>query len=735
MFRTVPEIIVTRCLKVLARLLITIMASVGASYGQSITDVLVLNETGSQPIIKSFILVDSTGNLDEKGIVSATNFKSYIKDVPVFQQTDVNIWMKFSIVNKTDNTTRFLDLQYSNISHLILYQLDKGALRKLSEGGNNKPFDLVHRTNPNFVFEVAMPKGDTITYYLLVNSHHPLLLPVVVENQKTLEASQRFQTLITGIYLGILLAIFFYNLFLFVSTLDKSYLIYIVFLFFVGMAQLTVSGYTFKCLWPGYPGFNRVALTTTSAIAGIAGIVFSIFFLHLKRFTPRLVRAFYVFIGLYLVSIAISIAGLNYYSYIMLNAIGIVAGLSLLAIAWYVARQGYKPAWFYFVAWISFLLGVIIFGLRNFNLLPYNTFTTYVVYVGSSIEAIVLSIALADKINILRKEKELSQAEALRISQENERLVKEQNIELERKVLERTEALSTANEQLTDAYSVLKDAQIQLVEAEKMASLGQLTAGIAHEINNPINFVKSNIKPLQLDIKDLFEVIDEYEKLHHADVAGVPVALQKIDRLKNDIDMPFVRTEIGNLMKGIEDGAERTAEIVRGLRNFSRLDESQLKTVNIHEGIESTLIILRNNIPEYIKVVRNFKADVEIDCFPGKLNQVFMNVLSNALQAIKSKLNKNAEEQIVISTRNVGEQEIEIIIRDTGPGMSASVKHKVFDPFFTTKDVGEGTGLGLAIVFKIIQEHQGKIEVLSNEGDGASFVITLFRTIPMKTAI
>jgi two-component system NtrC family sensor kinase len=161
-------------------------------------------------------------------------------------------------------------------------------------------------------------------------------------------------------------------------------------------------------------------------------------------------------------------------------------------------------------------------------------------------------------------------------------------------VAERTEELQSSNSNLSSALQDLKDTQIQLVEAEKMASLGQLTAGIAHEINNPINFVKSNIKPLQLDIKDLIEVIDEYGKLHGSENADITAKLAGIEKLKKEIDLDYVKNEIESLMKGIQDGAERTAEIVLGLRNFSRLDESEIKIVNIHEGLDSTLILLKN---------------------------------------------------------------------------------------------------------------------------------------------
>jgi two-component system NtrC family sensor kinase len=247
--------------------------------------------------------------------------------------------------------------------------------------------------------------------------------------------------------------------------------------------------------------------------------------------------------------------------------------------------------------------------------------------------------------------------------------------------------------------------------------------------------VKSNIKPLQLDFNDLIEIIDEYEKLHVKDIDEISEHLKGIDLLKKDIGLDFVKEEITSLMKGIENGAERTAEIVRGLRNFSRLDESMIKTVDIHEGIDSTLILLRSNIPAYITIVKDYKANGNIECYPGKLNQVFMNIVSNAMQAIKAKPHKTNDESIVIWTKDISDKQIEIGIKDTGTGMSDEIKHRIFDPFFTTKDVGEGTGLGLAIVFKIVQEHHGKIEVISSEGYGAEFKLILSDTILVKQII
>lgn len=681
---------------------------------------------------KASIFYDHTGNITPENVLSVTDFQDAGNKFPVMQVKGGNIWIKVALRNLTYDSSLYFNLPYSNISRIIVFKVVNSKLQKQYESGNSLLLKNTRRSIPNYIVSINLRHNDSALYIFKISSVHPLLFPLFLENKRSIEDSLIFQNTIISIFIGIVLAILFYNLFLFISTSDESYLIYIIYLFFLGLAQLSVDGYAYNFIWPDHPKINQYALTGASALAAISGIIFAMFFLHTKKFTPKIHPLFYFYIAVYFIGIILSLSGNNYLSYQILNYTSLIAGVTLIFVAAYISIKGYKPAYFYLVAWISFLIGMVIFVFRNLNILPYNNFTTYILYGGAAIEVILLSIALADKINILKKEKEVSQAQALKVSRENERLVKEQNIDLERKVTERTEELQSANGQLTSAFKNLKDAQIQLVESEKMASLGQLTAGIAHEINNPINFVKSNIKPLQLDFKDLMEVINEYDKLHNADSNEIQTQLKEITALKKSIDLDFVKSEIENLMKGIEHGAERTAEIVRGLRTFSRLDESVIKTVDIHEGIDSTLILLRSTIPANIAVEKVYTADGNIECYPGKLNQVFMNILSNAVQAIKGKRQMNEHEKISITTKDISDKVIEIRIKDTADGMSKEVKQKIFDPFFTTKEVGEGTGLGLAIVFKIIEEHAGKIEVISEEGKGSEFIITINNSIPDK---
>jgi two-component system, NtrC family, sensor kinase len=265
----------------------------------------------------------------------------------------------------------------------------------------------------------------------------------------------------------------------------------------------------------------------------------------------------------------------------------------------------------------------------------------------------------------------------------------------------------------------LKLAQTQLIQSEKMASVGVLTAGIAHELNNPINFVSGNVYPLQQDLDEVFSIIEKYdEAIDGNKLAGF---FTEVEALKEKMEFSFLIQEIFSLLKGIEEGAKRSSEIIKGLRSFSRLDDEMCQFYNIHEGIDSSLVLLQNKLKDGITVRKDYGEFDGLECFPSKLNQVIMNILTNSIQAMEG------EGELFIQTVSsaIG---IKIIIKDNGKGMTPEVKEHIFDPFFTTKDVGQGTGLGLSISYGIIEKHNGNIDVISEPGKGTEFIISLPRT-------
>ncbi|MEG4344555.1 AAA family ATPase [Microcoleus sp. A003_D6] len=315
------------------------------------------------------------------------------------------------------------------------------------------------------------------------------------------------------------------------------------------------------------------------------------------------------------------------------------------------------------------------------------------------------------------------------------------NQTLEQKVETRTLELQEKNTllreqaiQLELALQELQAAQTQLIQTEKMSSLGQMVAGIAHEINNPINFIYGNLTHASDYFYDLLGLLNLYQE-------QLPNATPEIQNFAENIDMEFLISDFPRLLDSMQVGAERIRQIVLSLRNFSRLDEAVMKRVDIHEGLDSTLLLLQNQLkvkPEYpgIEIIKEYGQLPEVECYAGFLNQVFMNILSNAIDAIEESLVTSPIEsipkkksQVRIRTSVINSNQVEIRIADNGAGMTEEVSQKIFDPFFTTKRVGSGTGLGLAISYQIVVEkHHGRLTCISALGQGAEFVIE----IPLK---
>jgi len=278
------------------------------------------------------------------------------------------------------------------------------------------------------------------------------------------------------------------------------------------------------------------------------------------------------------------------------------------------------------------------------------------------------------------------------------------------------------NEELGKALKRANEMQAHLVLTEKMASLGQITAGVAHEIKNPLGFIKSGIDPLQRDVQDILTILEKYESI----IVGRNLQKQfsEIESLKEELDFTFLIKEIQKLLEGMREGANRTTAIVKSLGNFSRAGEEKYVKGNIHDGIDSTLTLLSGEIGSGITIHKDYGDIPDIEIYPGKLNQVFMNILSNAVQAIEGK------GDIHIITHSDDEY-VYITIHDSGKGMPEEVRERIFEPYFTTKSMGDGAGLGLAISYTIISKHNGKIKVNSEPGKGTEFVISL----PVKRTI
>jgi signal transduction histidine kinase len=277
--------------------------------------------------------------------------------------------------------------------------------------------------------------------------------------------------------------------------------------------------------------------------------------------------------------------------------------------------------------------------------------------------------------------------------------------------------LLTKTQQLNQALNEIQETQSQLIQTEKMSSLGQMVAGIAHEINNPVSFIHGNIQYLNNYVQDLVKLVLLYQQEY-------PKSTVEIQNFIKKIELEFLLEDLDKIVLSMANGTERITNIVSSLRNFARLDESDMKNVDLHEGIESTLIILNSKFINEIEIIKQYSDLPKVTCFPGILNQVFLNIINNAADALLSQKSLVGK-QIVIQTEKLTENQISIKIRDNGPGIQSEIQGQIFDPFFTTKPVGKGTGLGLSISYQIIQKHHGKIMLASEVGKGTEFTIIL----------
>jgi len=326
-----------------------------------------------------------------------------------------------------------------------------------------------------------------------------------------------------------------------------------------------------------------------------------------------------------------------------------------------------------------------------------------------------LKRSLADQNHQLKQEIETRKAAEVALQQLNH--------ELEDRVAARTQALSRALEDL-------KQAQLHMVQGEKLAALGQLVTGVAHEINNPINFIAGNISHASTYVQDILELLAAYQQ-------AFPEGTPAIQERSAEIDIEFVQEDLSKVMRSMQVGADRIVGIVQSLCRFSHSHE-QIKPVDIHTGIDSTLMILNSRLKAQpdrprIEVIKNYGELPLVDCYPGQLNQVFMNLLANAIDALEEGMQQGnlaqASPQIQITTAIAADHQIVIKVADTGPGITAEVREHLFQPFFTTKPVGKGTGLGLSISHQVITEtHKGLLKCQSSPGQGSEFIIQIPRT-------
>jgi signal transduction histidine kinase len=646
-------------------------------------------------------------------------------DTPNFSFSPYRFWLRLRIHwQQPDRSGYTLWQEYALNDYFTLYRPDGHGGYTASLTGDQMPFE--HRELPTraFGFPLTPHPGQTDTYYIELHGAGTININLQLTSNATAIADTETRHLLLGLYYGALLALLLYNLVLFSSLRESIYLYYSLYVAGLGLSFFDVNGLAFRYFWPHWiwmnTGFLLAVFISLHALAQ-----FTRKFLSLKQQWPLLDKLLLGMIAVNAAAFASVFFASDHFLFPASQRVAIIMAVLCLTAGAGLWLRGYRPARYFTIASGSYMAGMIVYVLQNFGVLPTSTLTNYSVQIGSAFEMVMLSLALADRINHMKAEKAAMEAAS-------RKQLMEYNQTLEIKVHARTQDLLTSLKAVREKHAALMEAQQQLVQAEKMSSLGGLVAGVAHEINNPANFTRLAAENLERDIRRLQEFL-------HGLAGG-----DGDQALLADVDARFGRIE--SQLALVHDGTHRLNRIVGDLRSFSRLDEAEAKFACPDDGLEATLNLVHAQYGDRIAIIMcRDDPDAEGFCYPAALNQVFMNLAVNACQAILARAAQDGRQSPAgtlrvhtwLEQRKDGARWL-AEFRDDGIGMEPDVMKRVFEPFFTTKDVGSGTGLGLSVSYGIIRKHDGEISVDSAPGAGSCFRLDLpllkTQTEPATTA-
>ena len=639
-----------------------------------------------------------------------SQFKPYKQNAPNFGSMADAVWFRFDLVKETAQDY-YLQIGSAFIDSIALYAVTDGQVKEVQLSGDNYAFSKRAVKVTTFLFPLNIPTGGKQTYFLHAKTMQPFFFPLRVGTLKAFMEDAHLLDFIQGIYLGFMMLILLYNFFLYFSTKEMVYLYYVAYVLSITWFMSTIYQYVFEYAWPNRPIFNQYAVAT-SAFTILTAMIFTRSFLHTRTLAPRLDKFSMVFISLGIIVLILVFTPFQIPA-LMLAQVGILLmAIYFLIIGVFVLRQGYQPAKFYLLAWSSLIIGFIAGILESINVLPVMYYINSI-QIGSAIEVTLLSFALADRINLYKKQREEAQAIALKAAQEQAELIQKQNIILEEKVTERTTDLKKSLEKL-------KSTQNQLIQKEKLASLGELTAGIAHEIQNPLNFV-NNFSELSVGLAaELKEEMGKFE---------IP------EKFKAYIGE--ILTDLSQNQEKISHHGKRASSIVKGMLEHSRASTGVKELTDINKLADEYLRLSYYGL----KAKDNdFKTDYEliageslpkIEVIPQDIGRVLFNLINNAFYAVNERTQQLAASSNIYApsvsiTTQLLDNQIVIKIKDNGIGIPENVRTKIFQPFFTTKPTGQGTGLGLSLAYDIVTKgHGGTLEVESTEGVGTTFFIKL----------
>lgn len=645
---------------------------------------------------KASFLEDPGSTLTLADVMSephALEFAPSAIDVPVYGFNPSAFWMRIDIRHEEPLDGSWLfELAYAPMQYVDVYLVDQaGGLLKEMHGGANVRFDLrpyYHRTH---VFPLPLQSGKLYTLYLRVAGESSKSLPVKLWRAQ--EFSRETSTAVwgLGLFFGVMVGLLGYNLILFLIMREIVYFWYVCFVSAFSIFALMLTGLGHEYL-SGLPLFLFSRLTPLSmGLAGLFGSLFAVSFLGLRVALPAVYRVarwaalfplsviILSFVGTYHLAVVFGALYTLFYSLFFMT-LGVIA-----------VKRGVASAAYYLWSWVILLAGLSGFALKSLGLIESSYLTEYGQWYGAAAQSVLLSLAMAATMRRMKEEVSVAQAALLaQLQSESQRL--------EAEVHSRTEQLLKA--------------QQELVQKEKLASVGVLAAGVAHEINNPNNFVAvgaQNALALNQSFRHFVDAIlddDSDQEIRRAFV-------EKFDRMDGQLGL-------------IDEGSKRIAAIVSGLQSVTHLNDTEQREIDVVEGFDNTVMLLEPQLKKGISFSRDFQARPKVSCWGAEINQVFMNLIVNACQAVSERPRTDAIPPglITLTSRLAGDC-LELVITDNGVGMSDYVRNRAFDPFFTTRPVGSGSGLGLSSSLDVVKKHGGRLEITSVEGQGTSVHIFL----------